>query len=104
MFLAAPPTPANLAAFEAWSSGAGQRSEPLARRLSGCLRLALGPGDTLLLPGGWPHAVSTPQDSLVYGERACTRVATAAGAAVGKGRLGAASPARWAGRWLAAEP
>eukprot|EP00887_Chlorella_sp_A99_P001123 scaffold14.g1123.t1 len=68
VFLAAPPTPANLAEFETWCSGKQQRTSPLAGRLDGCLRVWLGPGDTLLLPGGWPHAVSTPRDSLVYGE------------------------------------
>lgn len=29
--------------------------------------LQLGPGDTVLLPGGWPHAVVTTHDSLVIG-------------------------------------
>jgi hypothetical protein len=32
-----------------------------------CQRLTIKAGQTLLLPGGWIHAVYTPLDSLVYG-------------------------------------
>ena len=33
----------------------------------GAMLAELGPGGTLLLPGSWPHAVVTQQDSLVVG-------------------------------------
>lgn len=38
-----------------------------AEKAEGCCKFELGPGDTLLLPCGWPHAVVTPEDSLVVG-------------------------------------
>lgn len=31
------------------------------------MRYELHAGDTLLIPSGWPHAVVTPEDSLVIG-------------------------------------
>ena len=31
------------------------------------MRLSVGPGDTLLLPSAWPHAVSTPEAALAVG-------------------------------------
>jgi len=67
VFLLVPPTKGNLMAFEEWSSSDKQASIFLADRASGCQKLELGPGDTLLLPGGWPHCVVTPEDSIVIG-------------------------------------
>lgn len=69
-FYVAPPTPENLRDFERWSKSPSQASELLPdyflprKELS---RLDLDAGDTLLLPGGWIHAVVTPVDSVVFG-------------------------------------
>lgn len=32
-----------------------------------CRRVELGPGQTVMLPSGWIHAVYTPVDTLVFG-------------------------------------
>ena len=32
-----------------------------------CGKIILDPGNTLLIPSGWIHAVYTPEDSLVFG-------------------------------------
>ena len=45
-----------------------QASSWLGERLSGLVRLDVGPGDTLVLPSAWPHAVSTPEASVAVGE------------------------------------
>ncbi len=34
---------------------------------TGGVRVTVGAGETLLIPGGWPHAVVTPEDSVVVG-------------------------------------
>ena len=31
------------------------------------VRVSVSAGETLLIPGGWPHAVVTPEDSVVVG-------------------------------------
>ncbi|CAM6048956.1 unnamed protein product [Sphagnum compactum] len=49
VFLLVPPTKGNLMAFEEWSSSDKQASIFLADRASGCQKLELGAGDTLLL-------------------------------------------------------
>lgn len=67
VFLLVPPTKANLMAFEEWSSSDKQVSVFFADRVTGCQKLELSAGDTLMLPGGWPHCVVTPEDSLVLG-------------------------------------
>lgn len=67
VFLAAPPTPKNLTTFESWASSEQQLTEFLGDSLEHCVRVSLHAGDTLLLPSGWPHAVSTPEDSVVVG-------------------------------------
>lgn len=66
-FLLAPPSAANLAAHEAWAGSDRQADEGFAPRAGGCVRAELGPGDTLLLPAGWAHAVATPQDAFALG-------------------------------------
>jgi len=35
--------------------------------LDNCMQIDVCAGQTLLLPGGWVHAVFTPEDSLVFG-------------------------------------
>ncbi|BBN03429.1 protein MpCupin43 [Marchantia polymorpha subsp. ruderalis] len=67
VFLVIPPTRGNLMAFEEWASSDRQASVFFADRVSGCQKLELAPGDTLLLPGGWSHCVVTPMDSVVLG-------------------------------------
>ncbi|KAG0567360.1 hypothetical protein KC19_7G129300 [Ceratodon purpureus] len=67
VFLLVPPTKANLMAFEEWSSSDRQVSVFFADRVTGCQKLELTAGDTLMLPGGWAHCVVTPEDSLVLG-------------------------------------
>ncbi|CAM6104093.1 unnamed protein product [Calypogeia fissa] len=67
VFLVVPPTRGNLMAFEEWATSDRQASVFFADRASGCQKIELGAGDTLFLPGGWPHCVVTPVDSLVIG-------------------------------------
>ncbi|KAJ7543485.1 hypothetical protein O6H91_09G040100 [Diphasiastrum complanatum] len=67
VFLLVPPTKENLMAFEEWASSDKQGTVFFAERASGCQKVELTAGDTLLLPGGWPHCVVTPIDSLVIG-------------------------------------
>lgn len=66
VFMAAPDTQRNIDMFLEWSSSEEQALF-LGTRLEGCVRAVLQPGDTLFLPGGWLHAVSTPVDSIVVG-------------------------------------
>ena len=65
IFMAAPDTPHNVREFLSWSSD--DQAEFLGDRLEKCVRVKLTEGDTLFLPGGWFHAVSTPEDSVVVG-------------------------------------
>jgi hypothetical protein len=44
-----------------------QATSFFAQHAEDCLRYVVRAGETLLLPGGWPHAVVTPEDSLVVG-------------------------------------
>lgn len=67
MFLFAPPTAANLAAYKAWSLSARQESEWLGHALRDVTRADLRTGETMLIPAGWIHAVHTPCDTLVIG-------------------------------------
>ena len=67
VFLLAPPTEANLAAFQAWASSPKQARTYLMDSLSWVHRAQVGPGDTLLIPGGWIHCVSTPSDAIALG-------------------------------------
>lgn len=66
-FLFAPPTPSNLHAYQVWSTSAQQASEWLGHALDGVMRVTMRPGETMLIPPGWIHAVHTPADSLVVG-------------------------------------
>ena len=67
VFLLAPPTEGNLAAFQAWASSPKQARTYLMDSLSWVHRAQVGPGDTLLIPGGWIHCVSTPSDAIALG-------------------------------------
>ena len=66
-FMAAPDTSHNVTEFLKWSSSTKDQSTFLGQRLEKCVRLELHAGDTLFLPGGWFHAVSTPKDTIVLG-------------------------------------
>lgn len=67
VFLLAPPTPHNQTSFEGWSTSLRQKTCFLGDELECVTRVALKAGDTLFIPSGWPHAVSTPLDSIVVG-------------------------------------
>ena len=67
VFLFAPPTAANLAAYKAWTSSARQESEWLGHALRDVTRADIRTGETMLIPAGWIHAVHTPCDTLVIG-------------------------------------
>lgn len=67
VFLFAPPTAANLAAYKAWTSSAQQESEWLGHALRDVTRADICTGETMLIPAGWIHAVHTPCDTLVIG-------------------------------------
>jgi len=67
IFMLAPNTPKNNTTFEKWSTSEQQASAFLGDLLEHCQRVELRAGDTLFLPSGWPHAVSTPEDSFVLG-------------------------------------
>ncbi|WFD01674.1 [histone H3]-dimethyl-L-lysine(36) demethylase [Malassezia obtusa] len=67
VFLFAPPTPANLAAYRAWTSSARQEAEWLGDALQRLSRTEIRTGETMLIPAGWIHAVYTPEDTLVVG-------------------------------------
>lgn len=67
VFLLVPPNKGNLLMFEEWSSSERQASISFAERATDCQKVELLAGDTLFIPGGWPHCVATPVDSLVVG-------------------------------------
>jgi hypothetical protein len=66
-FLMIPPTPTNLKVYEDWSCSHDQSNIFLGDRVSDCYIVNLIPGETLIIPSGWIHAVFTPEDSLVFG-------------------------------------
>ena len=94
-FYLIPPTAAHLGAYERWAKGdvggqdvflpdvlaseawaaaraaaaaaTGSSGEAVAAPPPSCYHLRLHPGETLLIPTGWIHAVFTPVDSLVFG-------------------------------------
>lgn len=62
------PTPANLAAYEKWSGDKDlQENTWLGDMVDEVYQIALKPGNTMIIPTGWIHAVHTPADSLVFG-------------------------------------
>ena len=44
-----------------------QERAPFPDMVHGCVRVSLEPGETLIIPSGWSHAVWTPVDALVIG-------------------------------------
>jgi hypothetical protein len=61
------PTPANLAAYERWSGTELQSNTWLGDMVDQVVKVTLNPGNTMIIPTGWIHAVHTPMDSLVFG-------------------------------------
>ncbi|BFZ57971.1 JmjC domain-containing histone demethylation protein 1 [Savitreella phatthalungensis] len=66
-FLFIPPTPANLNKYREWCSSSNQSTTFLADACKETFKIDLGPGDTMMIPSGWIHAVHTPEKSLVIG-------------------------------------
>jgi F-box/leucine-rich repeat protein 10/11 len=73
-FFFIPPTKQNLKKYEDWCLSPTQGHEFLGKQVKDCYRVDLSPGDTMLIPSGWIHAVWTPEDSLVIGGNYLTRI------------------------------
>ena len=67
VFALAPPTTNNLRAYVQWASSSRQSRQFLGDALEDVHKYTVSAGELLLIPGGWPHAVYTPEDSLVVG-------------------------------------
>ncbi|KAF1949320.1 hypothetical protein CC80DRAFT_429600 [Byssothecium circinans] len=74
VFFFIPPTKQNLKKYEDWCLSPRQGHEFLGHQVKECYRVDLYPGDTMLIPSGWIHAVWTPDDSLVIGGNFLTRI------------------------------
>ncbi|KIW05702.1 uncharacterized protein PV09_03562 [Verruconis gallopava] len=76
VFFFIPPTPSNLAKYQEWNDMPSQTWTwlPDITKTKECYRVDLYPGDTMLIPAGWIHAVWTPDDSLVIGGNFLTRL------------------------------
>ncbi|KAK7180215.1 hypothetical protein DPSP01_012028 [Paraphaeosphaeria sporulosa] len=74
VFFFIPPTKQNLKKYEDWCLSPKQGHEWLGHQVKECYRVDLYPGDTMLIPSGWIHAVWTPEDSLVIGGNFLTRI------------------------------
>jgi len=74
VFFFIPPTKQNLKKYEDWCLSPKQGHEFLGHQVKECYRVDLYPGDTMLIPSGWIHAVWTPEDSLVIGGNFLTRI------------------------------
>jgi F-box/leucine-rich repeat protein 10/11 len=74
VFFFIPPTKQNLKKYEEWCLSPKQGHEWLGDQVKECYRVDLYPGDTMLIPSGWIHAVWTPEDSLVIGGNFLTRL------------------------------
>jgi F-box/leucine-rich repeat protein 10/11 len=76
VFFFVPPTPANLQKYQDWNDMPSQTWTwlPDITKTKECYRVDLYPGDTMLIPAGWIHAVWTPEDSLVIGGNFLTRL------------------------------
>jgi len=61
------PTPDNLKKYEKWTSSPDQCDVFFADLVNEVFECRLTPGETLIIPTGWIHAVYTPIDSIVIG-------------------------------------
>ena len=66
-FALCPPTERNLKAFKAWASSPRQGRTNFTAHTEGCRKVVVRAGETVLIPGGWPHAVFTSEHSLAVG-------------------------------------
>lgn len=73
-FFFIPPKPKHLKAYEEWNNSHEQNFTFLPDITKECYRVDLFPGDTMLIPSGWIHAVWTPETSLVIGGNFLTRM------------------------------
>ena len=73
-FFFIPPTKQNLKKYEDWCLSSRQSHDFLGQQVKECYRVDLYPGDTMLIPSGWIHAVWTPENSLVIGGNYLTRI------------------------------
>ena len=67
IFWLIPPTDDNLKLYEEWTLSGKQGDVFFGDTVAKCGKIILDPGNTLLIPSGWIHAVYTPEDSLVFG-------------------------------------
>jgi F-box/leucine-rich repeat protein 10/11 len=74
VFFFIPPTKQNMKKYEDWCLSPNQGHDWLGKQVKECYRVDLYPGDTMLIPSGWIHAVWTPEDSLVIGGNFLTRI------------------------------
>ncbi|KAK9702776.1 JmjC domain-containing histone demethylation protein 1, variant 2 [Basidiobolus ranarum] len=61
------PSQSNLRKYEKWSSSVDQATTFLGDQVKKCHKVHLYPGNTMIIPTGWIHAVHTPEDSIVVG-------------------------------------
>lgn len=73
-FFFIPPKPKHLKRYEEWCNSPDQNAVFLGNETKECYRVDLYPGDTMLIPSGWIHAVWTPENSLVIGGNFLTRM------------------------------
>ena len=59
------PTPTNLQKYEEWNKSESQNTHLLSDDVDRCYQLELLPGNTLIIPTGWIHAVQTPNVRLL---------------------------------------
>eukprot|EP00158_Paraphelidium_tribonemae_P004896 Partr_v1_DN27039_c0_g1_i3_m29245 putative demethylase len=67
VFYFIPPTPRNLELYKKWCKSPSQASTFFADLTSGCFKVDLLAGYTMLIPSGWIHAVLTRKDSIAIG-------------------------------------
>nr|CAD7572739.1 unnamed protein product [Timema californicum] len=67
IFWLIPPTEHNLELYEQWLDSEKSPSTFLGDKVEKCGRCILSPGETLLIPSGWLHAVYAQRDTLMFG-------------------------------------
>ncbi|KAI8875395.1 Clavaminate synthase-like protein [Backusella circina FSU 941] len=61
------PTPKNLKKYQTWTSSPDQSVTFFGDLVKECYCVKLKPGNTMIIPTGWIHAVFTPEDAIVIG-------------------------------------
>ncbi|CAB3378450.1 Hypothetical predicted protein [Cloeon dipterum] len=67
VFYLIPPTQPNRAMYQRWLNSPKRLEMFFADQVEKCYQFVLRAGQTLVLPGGWIHAVLTMQDSIMFG-------------------------------------